>query len=54
MKFVRDIALLIEKLLVMESRTIKWFYKGEVEGNVLMKIGYKCEIWLRMLYRNIR
>lgn len=41
------------KALVMESRTIKWFYKGEVEGNILMKMGCRCEDLLRTLYRKI-
>lgn len=40
------------KVLAMENRSIKWFYKGEVEGNLLLKIGCKCEEFLRTLYKN--
>lgn len=42
------------RALTMESMPIKWFYKGEVEGNLLAKMGCKCENLLRTLYRKIR
>ncbi|WP_289197962.1 glycosyltransferase family 2 protein [Bacteroides acidifaciens] len=42
-----------KKALATESRSNKWFYKGVVEGNLLVKTAYKCEKTLKMLYRKV-